>query len=277
MEPCETMTCAEYSAAAGEPLCGTAPHVGLWLLLEVREPWQAKPLENNAFPDVVNAWVANAMDRGEEMGLKPRVQFIRHRRRDSDPITVATCLNGTLRMQQIADYSELASIDPLAGDMPISNELLYLVCTHGSRDVCCSREGLPTWQRLDQLSNGRAWQTTHLGGHRFAPNVLALPSERSYGRVFKDEVETFFYEIENNEVPFRFLRGNASLPKEAQVCEQTILERAGTYIGIENSAITFKTSTGIESIPLPAIEELLTKKACGDDQIQPVEILVPTS
>lgn len=271
----EAMPCADYSAAVNEPLIGTAPHVGLWIFLETRDRWMAKPVENNTYPEPLNAWVAKIMAKGTEEGLKPRIQFIRHRRKDSDPITVASCLNGVLRMGEIDNYDELEQIESVTDDLPISNEIIYLVCTHGSRDICCSREGLPTWQRLDQLSNGRAWQTTHLGGHRFAPNVLVLPSERSYGRVYKDEADTFFDEIENNKVPFKYLRGNASLPKEAQACEQVILEKAGTFVCIENGRVSFKTANGIESVASPSIEELVTKKACGEDQIQPVEVFVP--
>lgn len=274
-QPDQSLPCAEYSEAVDEPLLGTAPHVGLWLLLEARASWSPKPEKANEFPDVVNRWVQDATTRGAQKGLKPRVQYLRHRRHARDPIMVGTCLDGVLRMQQINDYSELAGIDPLANEMPISEENLYLVCTHASRDVCCSRRGLPTWQQLDRLSQGRAWQTTHLGGHRFAANVLALPSERLYGRISSLEAESFFQKIENGEVPVRYLRGKASLPPEVQVCEQAYIAQDATFLDIQDDKVLFKTACGVASSPRPNVGQVMTKKSCGDE-VQVVEVLLPT-
>ena len=268
----EKSSCAEISAANNEPMIGTAPQVGLWILLEVRETWEAKNLVTNSLPDVANAWLQDSTERGFEAGLLPRVQFIRHRRRKSDPITLMTCRDGLLRKQEIQDYAELADIDPLRSDMPVCDDKLYLVCTHARRDICCSREGLPTWQKLDSLSGGRAWQTTHLGGHRFAPNVLALPSSRSYGRVLVGEAESFFEEVEAGEVPTRFLRGNSTLAPAAQVCEPTILAKNGFFLGVTDDEVTFKTSSGIEIVSIPAKIELDILGSCGDSEMKTVEV-----
>jgi hypothetical protein len=50
-----------------------------------------------------------------------------------------------------------------------------LVCTHGSRDRCCSRFGAPIYRQARrlvgelELENTRIWQASHIGGHRMAP------------------------------------------------------------------------------------------------------------
>ncbi|MDQ2648155.1 MAG: hypothetical protein M3Z03_01225 [Actinomycetota bacterium] len=57
----------------------------------------------------------------------------------------------------------------------------FLLCTHGSRDVCCGGSGTVLWRELveragslpDELALGR---TSHTGGHRFAPTALSLPT-----------------------------------------------------------------------------------------------------
>ena len=253
-------------------MIGSAPQVGLWILLEVRDVWEPKNLESNSLPAVATAWLDDAMARGEADGLMPRAQFIRHRRRPSDPLTVMTFCDGILRRLEISDYSELASIDPLGDHMRKSDDILYFVCTHARRDLCCSREGLPTWQRLDALSNGRAWQTTHLGGHRFAPNVLTLPSARSYGRVRVDEVDAFFADIESGAVPTKYLRGNSLLPPDAQACEPTILLDDGTYLGLSGNKVQYETDSGIQSTPIPRKRDLEILASCGDTEWKTVTV-----
>ena len=253
-------------------MIGSAPQVGLWILLEVRDIWEPKNLETNSLPDVANQWIDDAMARAEADGLMPRAQFIRHRRRASDPLTVMTYRDGELRRQEIGDYDELAAIDPLDCQIPICGEILYFVCTHARRDICCSREGLPTWQRLDALSHGRAWQTTHLGGHRFAPNVLTLPTARSYGRVRVDEVDQFFAEIESDSVPTRFLRGNSTLPPDAQACEPEILSHDGRYVSLSDIEVTYESKSGIHTIPVPTKSNLEILAGCREREWKTVEI-----
>jgi hypothetical protein len=72
------------------------------------------------------------------------------------------------------------------------------VCTHGRRDVCCALQGNPLFDALVAGSGAHSdselpviWQTSHLGGHRFAPVVLSLPDGHCYGRVGVDEAEAF--------------------------------------------------------------------------------------
>ncbi|HUW77118.1 MAG TPA: sucrase ferredoxin [Candidatus Nanopelagicaceae bacterium] len=55
-----------------------------------------------------------------------------------------------------------------------------LICTNGKRDICCALEGRRLLNLLE--SQGEvAWESTHLGGHRFAPSRLTLPDGRMYG------------------------------------------------------------------------------------------------
>ena len=60
---------------------------------------------------------------------------------------------------------------------------IYAVCAHGTHDACCAIRGRPVAAALDQLRPGRVWECSHVGGDRFAANVLVLPSGVLYGRV----------------------------------------------------------------------------------------------
>src|SRR5208282_2115670 len=60
---------------------------------------------------------------------------------------------------------------------------VFLVCTHGRRSVCCARFGAPLAQALAARHPGQVWETTHVGGHRFAANLVILPYGLYYGPV----------------------------------------------------------------------------------------------
>ncbi|HEY6567238.1 MAG TPA: sucrase ferredoxin, partial [Actinomycetota bacterium] len=62
-----------------------------------------------------------------------------------------------------------------------------LICTHGTRDACCGTIGMKLVQALSSWAedqpNVRLWRSSHLGGHRFAPTMVDLPSGDSWAFV----------------------------------------------------------------------------------------------
>ncbi|WP_187298554.1 sucrase ferredoxin [Rhodococcus sp. BS-15] len=78
-------------------------------------------------------------------------------------------------------------LEAASGDTPpglgISVEQpLYLVCTHGKKDPCCAVFGRPVAAALSR-PEGRVWESTHLGGDRFAAGMVALPEGSYYGNL----------------------------------------------------------------------------------------------
>ena len=62
---------------------------------------------------------------------------------------------------------------------PLGHPLL-LVCTHGIRDRCCARYGQELCRNLHGLApDGWVWQASHVGGDRFAGNLVVLPEGSS--------------------------------------------------------------------------------------------------
>ena len=80
--------------------------------------------------------------------------------------------------------AELLRLD-LSADLTAegSDRPAALVCTHGGRDSCCAVFGRPVLTALNGRSDLDVWECSHLGGHRFAGNLLMLPSGLLYGRV----------------------------------------------------------------------------------------------
>ena len=95
-------------------------------------------------------------------------------------------------------------------------EPVYLVCTHGSttRAARCAAGRSPR----PCTGSGRAasWECTHVGGDRFAANVLVLPAGLLYGRVLPFAATEFAAAAEADEVVGALLRGRIGLPPAAQ-------------------------------------------------------------
>lgn len=62
-----------------------------------------------------------------------------------------------------------------------------LLCTHGTRDICCGSLGTRLFVSRPALGNDTAiWRSSHLGGHRFAPTALVFPEGTSWAYLDAD-------------------------------------------------------------------------------------------
>ena len=113
---------------------------------------------------------------------------------------------------------ELLELDPAAladqAHQAGDTRPVYAVCAHGTRDMCCAIEGRPVATALARLCPGRVWECSHVGGDRFAANVLVLPTGQLYGRVGDPAALASATEA-GNVLPER-LRGQVGLPPAAQ-------------------------------------------------------------
>jgi (2Fe-2S) ferredoxin len=113
---------------------------------------------------------------------------------------------------------------------------LYAVCTHGKRDTCCAVNGRPVHRALSRLAPGRAWEATHLGGHRFAANMLVLPEGLLYGRVDTDNVGDIVERHARGEIVLDRWRGRTAVPQPAQAAEW-FARRATGQTGVDDVAL----------------------------------------
>ena len=60
---------------------------------------------------------------------------------------------------------------------------VLLVCTNGRRDVCCAIRGRPVALEAAARAPGRVWESSHTGGHRFAPTGVLLPHGAALARL----------------------------------------------------------------------------------------------
>ena len=78
---------------------------------------------------------------------------------------------------------ELLGVDPRDPAGHASADPILLVCTHGRRDACCAQRGWPVVAALTESFPDWSWQCSHVGGDRFAANLVVLPHGLYYGRL----------------------------------------------------------------------------------------------
>lgn len=224
--------CRELAAA--EPIAGTASaEVERWVVLEDNGPWGAKVPLQTTLPDDVREWC-----RRLDAEPRTRVQLIRRpggsrgERRTLFLARTPADPDARRLVELECTLAELPSLDPdaLLGAAPATRELaaLWLVCTHGARDRCCAKWGVGLWEALRKREGARVWQCSHLGGHRFAPTALALPSGLIWGRLELEEVEPLCRDLAGGRIgALPKLRGRAIHPPVLQAAECLLRIREG--------------------------------------------------
>jgi hypothetical protein len=213
--------------------------VELWLLLEYPRPWKSKALEDNDLPEAVNRHLATLpAEVAARSGLKLRVQFIKQAASADvakPRVFLADGRPGQTRLlaTELDNYAAIAYLpaaELASGNLPdsrLAEEPVYLVCTNGQRDLCCARFGLPLFEALRIEYGQRIWQTTHIGGHRYAPNLVCLPSGIVYGFVDPEQGPGLVAAHDRSELSLAHLRGRACFPPVAQSAEYFSRQQSG--------------------------------------------------
>ncbi len=209
--------CALRAQLRGDPLLGTAfPAVRL-LLVEQPGPWGRDGLRGSHFDhDTAVALEARAGSVGVRVLAVRRPGRTPRDTRRRWALVDARAGREQLRWGCFDADAELLEL-PLDGSAGEPDpQLAYLVCTHSKHDACCALRGRPVAAALEQQRPGRVWECSHIGGERFAANVLLLPSGLMYGRVLPFAAPEFVAASESGEVVGALLRGRIGLPPAAQ-------------------------------------------------------------
>jgi hypothetical protein len=147
-------------------------------------------------------------------------------------------------------YETLLEIDPTAlleAELPAFGEYrqtpLFLVCTNGKRDPCCARHGVAVYHNLSRLNPGSVWQSSHMGGHRFAANVIILPEGIYYGRVEENTIESLLRTASHRQLYLPNLRGRSCYSPVAQAADYYLRMETGN---LELSAYTLVSESQID-------------------------------
>jgi hypothetical protein len=216
----------EFSQQVGEQLFATAPRTDVWLVLEHNGTWGNKAFVESDIPLPVQQHINAAL----EVIPNSRLQLIKHIRDRNPKIAfyVAISRESDSRMYAFAldSYNDLMMLDihGIASALPqfdlhLTNKRLFLVCTNGRRDKCCSKFGFPLYQAVAKAAGSDAWQTSHVGGHRFAANVVCLPHGLFYGRVSSGDAVAIVEDYRKDHLHYSLLRGRSCYDTSSQAAE----------------------------------------------------------
>ncbi len=231
--------CSDTAAARGDDLVGTAPANRRFLLIEQPGPWGRIALEQSQLDRGVGARLA--ADCGES---RTRPLLIRRPGR-TEPVerkrwflAVTTPGAATLRTGTVGNDEELIELLSAASPGERCDVPLYAVCTHGRHDTCCAIKGRPVARALAETLGDAAWEVSHLGGDRFAGNLLVLPQGLYYGRVDSANVGEIVAATDRDDVVPGLLRGSSAFAPAAQAAQAFVRAETG-----DNRIDAFPTAT----------------------------------
>ncbi|GAA2535337.1 sucrase ferredoxin [Pseudonocardia hydrocarbonoxydans] len=221
--------CAVLARALDEPLAGTAPQAARWVAIEHRGAW---PRDIASHPDPS---VSGFAARAGAAGWRPLLVRRPGRRADTGTGTrvfLADTVPGTshttvLTVEGPRDLAAvpLPATGPLPGDR-VADPLL-LVCTHGRRDRCCAVDGRALAVAVTAVGEPDVWECSHLGGHRFAPTALVLPTGYLYGRLDPATAVAARKAAALGETEAGLSRGRSTWSAAGQVAELAVREVTG--------------------------------------------------
>ena len=271
--------CADLSRENDEPLAATASRIDNWFLVEYRGLWARDALTGSGLSDQVKQHLLDQV-RSVPHG---RLLFVRRPDRRGRPELAAFTAASrpgqtTVTRTEFEAYEDLRGLDLLAGTAV--EHPLFLVCTHGKHDPCCARFGRPLYEALrDELAPDWVWQVSHIGGDRFAGNLVCLPEGLYYGRVDRETAGPVLDEHLARRILIPSYRGRSIYTFAVQAAERVVRERTG-LVGIDDltlrEVVRRKASTrvtfaaGVETHKLRVDEERgdLTRLTCSSETLE---------
>jgi hypothetical protein len=233
-DPADRLTagCAAICRTLDESLAGTAPEAASgWLLIEHPGPWPAFGLPED-LPLPVTRFARRALGHGVRTQLIRRADRDGRRPAAAPLVMIAGGPSGhrwierrTLDTTRTEDRRALMELDlasfaaAAAPGFGAAAAPVFLVCTHGRREVCCARYGRPVAQALQEQFGAAVWETTHVGGDRFAANLVLLPAGVYFGRLDPAHAVRVARLALAGELDLESARGTAGLPPLAQAAE----------------------------------------------------------
>ena len=227
--------CADVSSEHAESLAATASRVDHWILVEYRGLWDRDVLGGSLLSEELKAHLRDQLAR------LPHSRLLFVKKPERRPYARRALFFGCSRPGEerffgleFDRHDDLVSLDFASAlrngglpGIPVEHPLL-VVCTHGKRDRCCAKYGRPLYDQLRrEAPSDWVWESTHVGGDRFAGNVVFLPQALYFGRVEEDDVLRLVDAYRTGRIYLERYRGRASHTFAVQAAERYVRELAG--------------------------------------------------
>ncbi|MGW7352521.1 sucrase ferredoxin [Streptomyces sp. NPDC054784] len=241
--------CADAARARGDTLAGTAPYGTRWVLVEHPGGWPADGFDGLPLDPATKALVFAAAQ-----AVRARILLVRRpgragRRgpraygrwavlRHDDPGAPRQRWGTWRRDEDLAAIAAAVDDPGETGHPPV-----VLVCAHGVHDTCCAVRGRPVGRALAERWPDLVWECTHVGGDRFAANVVVAPDGVYYGGLDATAAVAVVAEHLADRVHAAHLRGYTTLPPPQQAAVAAVLARFGPA-GRHDYAVTGSVREG---------------------------------
>lgn len=252
--------CSMEWSRADLPAWGTAARADFFVCLEVPGPWGPKAATEARLLDPT---VGRELEETVAQ-LGGRLLLIRHPERRTigeEPLAMLVsggfADGGWLRRLELARPEDaIAWVRGWGADgVPPGDDggAAMLVCSHARRDQCCALAGRPILAALTrEVGPEHIWEASHLGGHRFAPTMLLLPTGQVLGRLNPVAAISAYRAAEGHTLwpgGARKDRGRSHLAPQQQAAEAWALAEWG-----RRDEEPHPDTAGISLAPVPAVD-----------------------
>jgi len=267
--PCQY--CSVTSQANGEDPIGTAVTAQQWLFIEVPMPWAKNPWAGElaelleVFREIERQpglWrdlriLAIAPDKTDSTAGERHVFFYK---KPGGAVYEYAQRHYHLPPTQLCELVKALVItrspEKFDAYLQPSSRALF-VCTHTNYDLACGRFGTPLYRTLKKRYAKKAegidasvnalsvWQTTHFGGHNFAPTLIDFPVGQFWGHLTPEVLDTLVYRRGEVAELQRFYRGWSGFEIWAQVAERSLwMQQGWGWLAVPRSARIIRQDSG---------------------------------
>ena len=198
-----------------------------WLLVEQPGPWgRSAPLDSRMDDLVARSLLSASQRMGFRLLLVRRPGWKQPENGLSALLARTDAGGGWIETVTFDDPASVLDLDLSVLDSRRSPgvgepgpPLVSLVCTNGRHDACCADRGRPVVRTLSDEGAPDVWETTHVGGDRFAANIVCLPTGVYLGRVEPEEAVDVLAQVREGVVPLDNYRGRSCYQPLVQAAE----------------------------------------------------------
>ncbi|MCO1340315.1 hypothetical protein BJH93_15710 [Kocuria polaris] len=96
--------------------------------------------------------------------------------------------------------------------------------------MCCAEFGLPVYRSIKDRTEADVWECTHVGGDRFAANIVILPEGLHYSRLTPSTADLPIDSYLKGRIHLPNYRGRSSLTMAEQAAEHAVRVKTDTTL-----------------------------------------------
>jgi len=221
--------CSTAAERRGDPPEGSAAPGNRWLLIEHQGPWSVHAFQRT--PTLALLARRAAALGGRAALIRRPGQHVPHLGEPPRPrrwgLVDARPGHECVWWSTFTDEADLLDVPLDPPQVPPSDEPVYLVCTQGRHDACCAIRGRPVAAALARRYPERTWECSHVGGCRFAANVVLLPHGLVYAHATPESALELAAAYGEGRVEPETLRGRTSLASPVQAAQHAARVKTG--------------------------------------------------